>query len=563
MSCCESCGGITLFKGEDGNTIYNGVGAPTIVANEGDFYIDTNTYEIYGPYTGGSWGSGTSLVGPAGAVGATGATGVGITNIAWTSNSGGQPQGTQGTTDTYTVTLSDASTYTFVVTNGADGTVTNDYGKTLFVDAIFGNDSTGTRERFDLPFRTISAATTAAGVGDTIHVRPGSYNENIILKDGVNIYAELGAVLGGKITDNGIGRNSQIKGHFQIGYPLPNIIDITGTNSNISIECEEISTEDTTIRVEPNPGNINQLSIKVRRIINLDLDYFITVESGAKVFVEVLEYFQTRTNTSATASVAAIEINNNFTGELHFTCPRVILGTSTNAGGGVFLNERSNHIGNGRIYIDVNEIINNYDFASPNELYTISKQGATTAIINVNRLVSKTRGGILVNANHPTGYVQFTGKATSKHQPAFRYTSSQKCIIKNSTLKRNELGANADEVVVIGAPAGYPMPTDGINSGYALEIINTEIIKDKGGLEGASTGIIGKDGIPTVNIKDSDIYGFNSFGTGTTITAAVANGNVFFKNTLSNVNIGTNGSDTSAAGGFSVEPNLSLYDYID
>jgi hypothetical protein len=561
MSCCESCGGITLFKGEDGNTIYNGVGAPTIVANEGDFYIDTNTYEIYGPYTGGSWGSGTSLVGPAGAVGAAG---VGITNIAWTSNSGGQPQGTQGTTDTYTITLSDASTYTFVVTNGADGANANsNYNNTVFVDASFGNDLTGTRERFDLPFLTISAAMTAAGIGDTVYIRTGSYTDTIVLRNGINVYADNGAILTGAITDNGLTVSCAVRGHLQIGSSNPNIIDITGTNSNVSIECEEISTIDTSIRVEPTPGNTNQLSIKVRRIVNLDLDYFITVEEEAKVFVEVLEYFETQTNTSATASVAAIEINNNFTGELHFTCPRVILGTSTNAGGGVFLNERSTQTGNGRIYIDVNEIINNYNFASPNELYTISKQGATTAIINVNRLVSITRGGILVNANHPTGYVQFTGKATSKHQPAFRYTSSQKCIIKNSTLKRNELGANADEVVVIGAPTGYPMPTDGINSGYALEIINTEIIKDKGNLAGASTGIIGKDGVAAVNIKDSDIYGFNTFGAGTTITAAVANGDVFFKNTLSNVVIGANGADTSAAGGFSVDPGLDLYDYID
>ena len=53
--------------------------------------------------------------------GADGIDGVGISNIAWTSNSGGQPQGTQGTTDTYTITLTDASTYNFVVTNGADG----------------------------------------------------------------------------------------------------------------------------------------------------------------------------------------------------------------------------------------------------------------------------------------------------------------------------------------------------------------------------------------------------------------------------------------------------------
>ena len=91
---CPTCGGITLFKGADGKTIYNGSGAPTLItANEGDFYIDTTAWEIYGPFTGGSWGSGTSLIGPAGA---TGATGNGIASIVWTSNSGGQPQGTQG-----------------------------------------------------------------------------------------------------------------------------------------------------------------------------------------------------------------------------------------------------------------------------------------------------------------------------------------------------------------------------------------------------------------------------------------------------------------------------------
>ena len=528
MSCCESCGGITLFKGEDGTTIYNGVGAPTIVANEGDFYIDTNTYEIYGPYTGGSWGSGTSLIGPVGPPGAPGLPG---------------SPGANGT-------------------NGTNGINANsEYGKTLFVDRVYGNNLTGTAERFDLPFLTISAAMTAANITDTVYIRPGSYIDTIVLRNGVNVYADSGAILTGSITDNGITVNSNVRGHLQIGSTNPNIIDITGTNSNVSIECEEISTIDTTIRVEPTPGNANQLSIKVRRIVNLDLDYFITVEEGAKVFVEVLEYFETQTNTSGSVSVAAIEINNNFNGELHFVCPRVTLGTSIHPEGGIFLNERSNQTGTGRIYIDVNEIINNYDFASPNELYTINKQGATTAIININRMVSITRGGILVNANHPNGYIQFTGKATSKHQPAFRYTSNQKCIIKNSTLKRNELGSNADEVVVIGAPTGYSMTTDGINSGYQLEIINTEIIKDKGNLAGASTGIIGKDGVAEVNIKDTDIYGFNTFGAGTTITAAVVNGDVFFKNTLSNVGIGANGVDTG--GGFLVAAGLDLYDYID
>ena len=64
---CSDCKSITLFKGEDGRTIYNGSGSPSSgLGNEGDFYIDTDTWEIYGPKTSGSWGTGTSLVGPQG-----------------------------------------------------------------------------------------------------------------------------------------------------------------------------------------------------------------------------------------------------------------------------------------------------------------------------------------------------------------------------------------------------------------------------------------------------------------------------------------------------------------
>lgn len=65
----------------------------------------------------------SALEGPQGPQGNPGATGNGIVSTAWTSNSGGQPQGTQGTTDTYTITYDDASTDTFTVYNGANGAV--------------------------------------------------------------------------------------------------------------------------------------------------------------------------------------------------------------------------------------------------------------------------------------------------------------------------------------------------------------------------------------------------------------------------------------------------------
>jgi hypothetical protein len=332
----------------------------------------------------------------------------------------------------------------------------------------------------------------------------------------------------------------------------------------VSIECEEISTIDTGINVRPTPGNSNKLEIKVKRIINLDLDYFLTLRAGARVFIEVYEYFETQATTTPIANTTAIEIGGggNFTGELHFKCPKVTIGNSVSATGGVFLNENSTNVGNGFIYLDINEIINNYDYATPSEAYTLNKGGASRAIFNIGRIVSITRGGLIVNADHPTGYIQFTGKVTSQNEPAFRYTSSQKCIIKNSTLKRNSGGTNADEAVVIGNPAGYTGIFNGVTSGYKLEIINSELIKDKGNLAGANTGVIGKSGVATVNIKDCDIYGFNTFG-GTSATATLAQGNIFFKNTLGNTALGANVTDTSVAGGFSVDGGLDLYDYID
>ena len=53
--------------GADGEAVLNGTGAPgSGLGNDGDFYIDTAAYDIYGPKTAGAWGGPTSLVGPAG-----------------------------------------------------------------------------------------------------------------------------------------------------------------------------------------------------------------------------------------------------------------------------------------------------------------------------------------------------------------------------------------------------------------------------------------------------------------------------------------------------------------
>ena len=68
-------------------------------------------------------------------------------------------------------------------------------GKTLYVDATLGDDDTAIKGREDKPYETCTAAKAAAVSGDLIKVRPGTYNEKNLLKNGVNWYFETGAIV--------------------------------------------------------------------------------------------------------------------------------------------------------------------------------------------------------------------------------------------------------------------------------------------------------------------------------------------------------------------------------
>lgn len=74
--------GIDGADGTDGRTLLNGsFPPPDAIGQGGDFYIDTSTWQIYGPKTD-TWGAGISLVGPAGEDGTnyTGGNGISIVN---------------------------------------------------------------------------------------------------------------------------------------------------------------------------------------------------------------------------------------------------------------------------------------------------------------------------------------------------------------------------------------------------------------------------------------------------------------------------------------------------
>ncbi len=58
-------------------------------------------------------------------------------------------------------------------------------GNTITVDAVYGDDVVATQNIYALPFKTIQAALTVASSGQTVFVRPGTYNEQIGVPNGV------------------------------------------------------------------------------------------------------------------------------------------------------------------------------------------------------------------------------------------------------------------------------------------------------------------------------------------------------------------------------------------
>jgi hypothetical protein len=101
----------------------------------------------------------------------------------------------------------------------------NRTGATVWVDAVNGSDSTGTRGRSDLPFLTLSAAKAAANAYDLIIVLRGSYTEGVnLLKTNVHWLFMPGAIVDFTYTsvalfdDIGSAVNSKVMGWGQF-YP--------------------------------------------------------------------------------------------------------------------------------------------------------------------------------------------------------------------------------------------------------------------------------------------------------------------------------------------------------
>lgn len=115
--------------------------------------------------------SGANIKGLKGDTGADGGKGVGIASIARTSGTGAA-----GTTDTYTITLTDGSTSTFTVYNGKDGASGPGSSAVTSVNGKTGD--------VKLPVSGFGTCATAAGVGEKV---VDGLGDDFLVEDGVQI----------------------------------------------------------------------------------------------------------------------------------------------------------------------------------------------------------------------------------------------------------------------------------------------------------------------------------------------------------------------------------------
>jgi hypothetical protein len=84
--------------GKDGATILSGTGGPSVnLGANGDYYMDTDAHQLYGPKTNDTWPGGVSLVGPVGPRGPAGSAGSSGSSIVLVTHSWSNKEDAGGT----------------------------------------------------------------------------------------------------------------------------------------------------------------------------------------------------------------------------------------------------------------------------------------------------------------------------------------------------------------------------------------------------------------------------------------------------------------------------------
>ena len=250
--------------GADGKSVLNGSGAPAGgTGAEGDFYIDTAADAIYGPKTGGAWGSATNLVGPAGATGPTGPAGADGADGVFSAIAS-QAEAEAGADNTKGMTPLRTAQAITAQSGIADNAVTNAKLADLAQNRIKGRVSSGSGDPEDL---TAAQVRTMINVADGAEVNPALPSQ-ANAEDGANTteyswtpqrvhQAAKDAVPVSLIVAVGDETTAITAGTGKVTFRLPHAMTLTAVRASLTTAGTTLTT------VDINEGGTTILSTKL------------------------------------------------------------------------------------------------------------------------------------------------------------------------------------------------------------------------------------------------------------------------------------------------------------
>jgi hypothetical protein len=435
-------------------------------------------------------------------------------------------------------------------------------GRTVWVDSTYGNNTTAEKYNFIKPYLTLVAAMTAAVSGDTIVVRPGSYAMGTLtLKDGVNIHMINGVnITSGSFTDNSVVVNCKITGNMDIASTSNNVFSITGNGSNVIIECDKYTFN----------GGGNSMNIQNQCTFQFKCKQYITrggiaFQGGANAIIDIDDVLMAPDSFNQTRRFT--DFRGSFSGNVIINFKKLTFGDN---GSGFQWLTHLDTIGEGaRITLNGEEVISTNQTESPNEwsnalIAPQSGYASSNAILTyrIKRIrtearqlyVSLREGNsgttiILEDINFKRNRTTTNFKGTIRHSRSY-----DRVIFKNCKISVGSEGEDDNHIVVVGSPTTFNIP--GIFAGQVdylnMEFINCQFIKESLGTD--TTALFLLDGENSnISIKNCDIVLSGTFSSPVPHAFdadALLEGNVYFKNTISNIDNSPNIADTALVSGF-------------
>lgn len=363
----------------------------------------------------------------------------------------------------------------------AAGAKIADLGSVLFVSEN-GSNTTGTKGRIDLPYRSIVAAEAAASAGDVVYVFPGDYVSSAILGkkgityyfcEGANVSQGLISPVGYLFSDSGFSQGDSYKVFGKGNFTnIQSSILAQFNGSNIYFEANNCVTansgpaafysESTTTNGDPT----NNTEIVVNEIVSGGNGVYIYTENAANnMLVTANKIVSTATtivtfDASATgANAPTLRVNSqyienngtasdsiaihNIGGKLYVNCPNIVKTDRSPVAPVVNMNQGSP---NQEGYVEINGNINYLPTSGLTSNDYILYMGAGSSKISANiygAAYSAYAGGSTDYSHYLEGYIESnTGVSTGLPTISISAGTLSKVLI-NAIVKNKDTGTTA------------------------------------------------------------------------------------------------------------------------